>query len=113
MTASNLAICVGPSVLWSNDPAIMVDQSYSKHVSNVAQILIEEYFKIFGDTAPYIYQKMEAPEPMEEQDVIGADLGVGDGDEMMMVETDDTNVKMLVKGSGNAKSKHFILFYSY
>ena len=40
MTASNLAICVGPSILWSNDNTVMVETSYSKNVSNVAQVRI-------------------------------------------------------------------------
>ena len=33
MTASNLSICVGPSILWSSDQAYMMDQNYSKEVS--------------------------------------------------------------------------------
>ena len=40
MTASNLAICVGPSILWSNDSNVMVETNYSKNVSNVAQVRI-------------------------------------------------------------------------
>ena len=32
MTASNLSICVGPSILWSSDQAYMMDQNYSKEV---------------------------------------------------------------------------------
>ena len=40
MTASNLAICVGPSILWSNDNQVMVETNYSKNVSNVAQVRI-------------------------------------------------------------------------
>ena len=34
MTASNLSICVGPSILWSSDQAYMMDQNYSKEVDN-------------------------------------------------------------------------------
>ena len=33
MTASNLSICVGPSILWSSDQAYMMDQNYSKEVN--------------------------------------------------------------------------------
>ena len=44
MTASNLAICVGPSILWSNDSNVMVETSYSKNVSNVAQVHIQSHF---------------------------------------------------------------------
>ena len=109
MTASNLAICVGPSVLWSTDPAIMVDQSYSKHVSNVAQILIEEYFNIFGESPPYIYGKLETSEQITALDAEDNNEHGVDGDDMMMmmVESEENNVnKMLVKG-GSSKSKFF------
>ena len=34
MTASNLSICVGPSILWSSDQAYMMDQNYSKEVAD-------------------------------------------------------------------------------
>ena len=34
MTASNLSICVGPSILWSSDQAYMMDQNYSKEVNH-------------------------------------------------------------------------------
>ena len=35
MTASNLSICVGPSILWSSDSAYMMDQNYSKEVNHI------------------------------------------------------------------------------
>jgi hypothetical protein len=88
MTASNLAICVGPSVLWSNDNNIMVDISYSKNVSNVAQILIEEYFNIYGDSTPYIFCEDEAGS------------GVGDGQEMAAASgAEDADIKAVRKTS--------------
>ncbi|XP_059082791.1 uncharacterized protein LOC131880234 isoform X3 [Tigriopus californicus] len=58
MTASNLAICVGPSILWSSDNAVMMDQQFSKQVSCVAQILIEEYNTLYkGDLTPYAFSE--------------------------------------------------------
>ena len=55
MTASNLAICVGPSLLWSTDSAVMLDQAYSKQVSAIAQVLVEDYHFVFGDTIPAVF----------------------------------------------------------
>ena len=55
MTASNLSICVGPSILWSSDAAYTMDQNYSKEVSAVVQILVEEYDKLFGPETPALF----------------------------------------------------------
>ena len=38
MTASNLSICVGPSILWSSDQAYMMDQNYSKEVNHTCTL---------------------------------------------------------------------------
>ena len=58
MTASNLSICVGPSLLWSTDTSVMMDVNYSKDVSSVTQLLVEEYFKLYGEGAvPYAYDE--------------------------------------------------------
>ena len=59
MTASNLAICVGPSLLWTNDQSYMLDQNYSKEVSALVQILIDEYPQLFGDDLPKLFEKKE------------------------------------------------------
>ena len=59
MTASNLAICVGPSLLWSEDPN-NTDQKYYKEVSALVQILIEEYPKLFDKYLPELFEKKEA-----------------------------------------------------
>ena len=56
MTASNLSICVGPSILWSSDQAYMMDQNYSKEVSALVQILVEDFTKIFGGDVPDMFQ---------------------------------------------------------
>ena len=40
MTASNLSICVGPSILWSSDQAYMMDQNYSKEVNHTCILFI-------------------------------------------------------------------------
>ena len=55
MTASNLSICVGPSLLWSSDPAYMMDQSYSKEVSALLQVLVEDFPQIFGPETPGLF----------------------------------------------------------
>ena len=72
MTASNLSICVGPSILWSSDQAYIMDQNYSKEVptfqkkkqkhnsvilqvSALVQILIEDFAKIFGPDTPDLF----------------------------------------------------------
>ena len=55
MTASNLAICIGQSVLWSNDSSVVMDQNYSKNISSVIQILIEHYVNIYGDVIPFLF----------------------------------------------------------
>jgi hypothetical protein len=55
MTCSNLSICVGPSLLWSSDPAYMMEQSYTKEVSATIQILIEDYERLFGMEIPPLY----------------------------------------------------------
>lgn len=59
MTASNLAICVGPSLLWSTDSAVMLDPAYSKQVSAIAQVLIEQYADVFGDATPAVYAEAD------------------------------------------------------
>lgn len=38
MTTSNLSICVGPSVLWSTDPAVSLEPNNAKDVSSVMQV---------------------------------------------------------------------------
>ena len=53
MTASNLAICVGPSILWSNDNQVMVETNYSKNVSNVAQVRSPKLRCEIIDWAPF------------------------------------------------------------
>ena len=57
MTSSNLAICVGPSVLWSNENPTTLDANYSKNVSAVMQILIDEYEQIYGDKVPRYFDE--------------------------------------------------------
>merc|ERR1719347_1131076 len=54
MTASNLAICVGPSILWTQDTNYMMDSSYSKEVSHLIQILIEDFTNVYPCPPPHI-----------------------------------------------------------
>jgi len=46
---------VGPSLLWSSDPAYMLEQSYTKEVSAVIQILIQDYERLFGKETPPLF----------------------------------------------------------
>ena len=55
MTASNLSICVGPSLLWTSDPAYMLEQNYSKEVSALIQLLIEDFPRLFGSEPPALF----------------------------------------------------------
>ena len=55
MTASNLSICVGPSLIWTHDQSYMMDTAYSKEVSSLVQILIEQFTVIFGGDTPELF----------------------------------------------------------
>ena len=57
MTASNLSICVGPSLMWTQDQSYMMDQNYSKEVSALVQILIEQYTGLYGDNTPDLFRE--------------------------------------------------------
>ncbi len=57
MTASNLSICVGPSLIWTQDQSYMMDQNYSKEVSALVQILIEQYPSIWSEDTPDLFQE--------------------------------------------------------
>ena len=71
MTASNLSICVGPSLIWTQDQAYMMDQNYSKEVSALVQILIEQYTGLYGDITPHLFSedrdKVEARQTPEKR----------------------------------------------
>eukprot|EP00090_Calanus_glacialis_P001956 TRINITY_DN11459_c0_g1_i1.p1 TRINITY_DN11459_c0_g1~~TRINITY_DN11459_c0_g1_i1.p1 ORF type:complete len:1431 (-),score=227.73 TRINITY_DN11459_c0_g1_i1:552-4844(-) len=71
MTASNLSICVGPSLIWTHDQNYMLDQNYSKEVSALIQILIEDYEKLYGSETPELFCK-----PAETKSEI-IEVGVG------------------------------------
>jgi hypothetical protein len=43
MTSSNLSICVGPSILWTQDPQYSLDPAYTKEVSSLLETLIDNY----------------------------------------------------------------------
>ena len=62
MTASNLSICVGPSLIWTQDQSYMMDQSYSKEVSALVQILIEQFTGLYGDQTPELFTEDGARE---------------------------------------------------
>ena len=56
MTSSNLAICVGPCILWSSDPQVVTGTAYASDVSRVTKLLIDEFAAIFGADVPAIFQ---------------------------------------------------------
>ena len=60
MTASNLSICVGPSLIWTMDQSYMMEQNYSKEVSSLVQILIEQYHQLFDTNTPDLFCQGEA-----------------------------------------------------
>ena len=60
MTASNLSICVGPSLIWTMDQSYMMEQNYSKEVSSLVQILIEQYHSLFDTNTPELFCQAEA-----------------------------------------------------
>ena len=75
MTASNLSICVGPSLIWTHDQNYMLDQNYSKEVSALIQILIEDYEKLYGSETPELFCK-----PVEtESEIIEVGVGAAGG----------------------------------
>ena len=55
MTASNLSICVGPSLIWTLDQSYMMEQNYSKEVSSLVQILIEQYRELYDTNTPELF----------------------------------------------------------
>ena len=60
MTASNLSICVGPSLIWTMDQSYMMEQNYSKEVSSLVQILIEQYHHLYDTNTPELFCQGEA-----------------------------------------------------
>ena len=55
MTSSNLAICVGPCVLWSSDAQVVTGAAYASDVSRTTKLLIDEFKTIFGPEVPPIF----------------------------------------------------------
>jgi hypothetical protein len=55
MTSSNLAICVGPCILWSSDAQVVTGAAYASDVSRVTKLLIDEFKTIFGPEVPPIF----------------------------------------------------------
>ena len=49
MTSSNLSICVGPSILWTQDPQYSLDPAYTKEVSSLLETLIDNYCTLYDN----------------------------------------------------------------
>ena len=55
MTSSNLAICVGPCILWSGDAQVVTGAEYAADVSRVTKLLIDDYEDVFGRDVPSVF----------------------------------------------------------
>ena len=57
MTSSNLAICVGPCILWSGDAQVVTGAEYAADVSRVTKLLIDDYDPFIGSVKGKLYYK--------------------------------------------------------
>jgi len=80
MTCSNLSICVGPSLLWTEDSAYMLQQSYTKEVSGLVQLLIENFSTLFG-SVPDLLRGDQLPKLLPP--AVAASCSSGGGPELM------------------------------
>ena len=76
MSPSNLAVCVGPSLLWPSSPAIALCPETSKQAPSVMEFLIERFGEIFGEAMLRLMG--EAPE----QDPARQDSGAEESDSL-------------------------------
>ena len=63
MTSSNLAICVGPCILWSSDPHVVTGAEYAADVSKVTKLLIDDFAEIFGSDVPPVFVTSSSSSP--------------------------------------------------
>ncbi|XP_056394422.1 rho GTPase-activating protein 20-like isoform X2 [Hyla sarda] len=99
MTASNLAVCIAPNMLWL--PSVSDPEEESKSTKKVAllvQFLIENYKLIFGQDAESLFSKHEKQESGSTDDLSGIHLlhGQDSSDELEFASSDldksDTNL---------------------
>ncbi|KAM4019614.1 uncharacterized protein ACNLHF_000290 isoform 2-T3 [Anomaloglossus baeobatrachus] len=99
MTASNLALCIAPNMLWL--PSVSDPEEESKSTKKVAllvQFLIEYYEIIFGQDAESLFSKHKKQESGSTDNLSGIDLihGQDSSDELEFASSDleksDTNL---------------------
>ncbi|XP_069842417.1 rho GTPase-activating protein 20-like [Dendropsophus ebraccatus] len=99
MTASNLAVCIAPNMLWL--PSVSDPEEESKSTKKVAllvQFLIENYELIFGQDAASLFSKHRKQELGSADDLSGIHLihGQDSSDELEFASSDleksDTNL---------------------
>ncbi|CAL4238599.1 unnamed protein product, partial [Meganyctiphanes norvegica] len=64
MSASNLAVCVGPSLLWPSSPVLALTPESSKHVPAVVEFLIERCADMFGEDVLHILGEPPDRDPL-------------------------------------------------
>ncbi|XP_066437067.1 rho GTPase-activating protein 20-like [Eleutherodactylus coqui] len=99
MTASNLAVCIAPNMLWL--PSVSDPEEESKSTKKVAllvQFLIENYELIFGQDASSLFSKHRTQESGSTDDLSGLHLSHGQdsSDELefasVQLDKSDTNL---------------------
>ncbi|XP_050733676.1 uncharacterized protein LOC127007108 isoform X2 [Eriocheir sinensis] len=66
MSASNLAVCVGPSILWPSSPTLALSPEASKQVPAVVEFLIERCGDIFGKDILHLLGEPPERDPMRQ-----------------------------------------------
>ncbi|XP_069987275.1 uncharacterized protein [Penaeus vannamei] len=66
MSASNLAVCVGPSILWPSSPVLALSPEASKQVPAVVEFLIERCGDIFGEDKLHLLGEPPERDPMRQ-----------------------------------------------
>ncbi|XP_053633237.1 uncharacterized protein [Cherax quadricarinatus] len=66
MSASNLAVCVGPSILWPSSPVLALSPEASKQVPAVVEFLIERCGDIFGEDMLHLLGEPPERDPMRQ-----------------------------------------------
>nr|XP_045624946.1 uncharacterized protein LOC123774593 isoform X2 [Procambarus clarkii] len=66
MSASNLAVCVGPSILWPSSPVLALSPEASKQVPAIVEFLIERCGDIFGQDILHLLGNPPERDPMRQ-----------------------------------------------
>lgn len=76
MSPSNLAVCVGPSVLWPSSPVLTLSPEASKQAPSVIEFLVDRFGEVFGEA---MLRLMGDP---PEQDPARQDSGAEESDSL-------------------------------